>query len=53
MCHGGFFERVLVLERSHTHTCAAHGLRALAPSRVCPASIVCGVQHRLTSLFAQ
>ena len=36
MCHGGVFERALVPECSHTHTCAARGLHALAPSRVCP-----------------
>ena len=63
MCHGGVFERALVPEHSHTHMCAARGLRALAPSRVCPvqwsrckhfasfargfASIACGVQHTL------
>ena len=35
MCHGGVFERALVPEHSHTHTCAVRGLRALAPSQVC------------------
>ena len=61
MCHGGVFERALVPERSHTHTCVARSLRASAPSRVCPVqwsrrkhfasnvhgfvSIACGVQQ--------
>ena len=36
MCHGGGFERALVPERSHTHMCAARGLRASAAFRVCP-----------------
>ena len=54
MCHGGVFERALVPERSHTHTCAARGLHASAPSQVCPVqrsqrelftSIAHGVQH--------
>ena len=63
-CHGGVFERALVPECLHTHTCAARGLRASAPSRVCPiqwsrrkrfasiahgfTSIACGVQHSLS-----
>ena len=38
MCHGGVSERALVPERSHTHTCAVRGLRASAPSRVCPSN---------------
>ena len=36
MCHGGVFERAFVLYHSHTHTCAARGLCASAPSQICP-----------------
>ena len=38
MCHRGVFERTLGPVHSHTHTCAARGLRASAPSRVCPSN---------------
>ena len=55
MCHGGFFERALVPERLHTHTCAALGLRASAPPESAPPnghdaniSTARGVQHSLS-----
>ena len=38
MCHGGVFERALVPERSHTHTCAVLGLHASAPPESAPSN---------------
>ena len=38
MCHGGVFERALVPKRSHTHMCAALGLRASAPPKSAPSN---------------
>ena len=38
MCHGGVFERAVVPECPHTHTCAALGLCALAPPESAPSN---------------